>query len=213
MALRKRAFRPAPAHMGPVRYLPDLDRLERLRKALAYTAEGSKNFVIDLIHKHETFGGWTVNQSPYVDQMLEKAREHYRRVHAKRSETAQPRVSPEGMRGLNRMFDAAKETMRNPAVLLFNAVLKRTSDSVYQLFTPDAGLYMGKLTAEGDVVVSANHNNLLLTNALSRLGENPYRAARAYNDASGACMLCGCDLPGGTMHQLCAGRFGLMGED
>lgn len=200
------------SHTGPVRYIPDEDRHERLKKALAYTAEGSKLFVQDLIDKHATFGGWTVNQSPYVDQMLERARENYRRVHGKKGATPlrEPRVSPEGMRGLKRLFDrAADADVRKAQILLLNAKIKPHSRDIgaFAVYSR-SDAYIGKLDTLGELRSShADPKDLMyIAHGLSRLGEDPMGAATLFSDHSGLCMLCGGE---GGLHGLCAGRYGV----
>lgn len=170
--MRRNHFGPRRTPMGPQRYIPDLDRLERLRKALQYTANGSKNFVSDLIHKHETLGGWTIAQSPYVDQMIEKARENYRHIHVQaQTDDLAPRVTMEAMRGFTRRLRTSM--VKRPSLGLevngLNILVTMTQDGTLALYEED--VYIGKVMTDGRLRIANMHGLQQLADELSRLGE------------------------------------------
>lgn len=163
--------------MGPQRYHPNPDLLARLEKAVQYTANGSKNFVLDLIHKHYQFGGWTINQEPYVTQMLDKARENYRRLHPKDGSAARPvdhLVSIEGMKGLMRRLRLS--TQKKPA-LVFDVgdgtpiKVTLSADKGFNIYDDEDGEYIGKVRPDGTLVCRTGANMAVLADGLSRCGE------------------------------------------
>ena len=213
-------------HLGPARFIADADTAARLRRALPYVAEGSKNFARDLCDKHDAFGGWTVKQQPYAHQLLGLARENYRRLHPKVTitpppaehveaarkavETRAPKVTQEGMRGLKRLFDAAAEVKKKPFLLItaeslrLKAVPARDGDG-YALFDRDdqgSSGFKGTVKHHGELSLR-NAPVQAVADALSRLGEDPARAAKTYalatkgegaKDYKGQCCFCAREL-------------------
>lgn len=225
MAMKKTPLLPV-VHLGPTRLIAEPDTAARLRKAIPYVAEGSKAFARDLCDKHDTFGGWTVKQQPYAHQLLQLARENYRRLHprveavetdtlyrevtGREPKVSTPSVTPEGMRGLNRLFDAAKDVKKKPFLLItaeslrLKAVPARDGDG-YALFDRDdqgSSGFKGTVKSDGRLSLR-NAEPRAVADALSRLGEDPARAAKTYalatkgegrKDYKGQCCFCGLEL-------------------
>lgn len=217
MPLKRQSYRPN-VHVGPkLRSIPSQELCEKLARAMPYVPLGSQNFARSLVQNHETYGGWTPKQLDHAELLLERAREEYRAAqHAKRQDAepgayeeeqeAHPRVSDEGMRGLKRLFDAAKAAeLKKPALLVrvgkaFGLKLVPAREGPdFVMFNRDVEGppgFVGGLKATGALDVRrqyAEHVSAIAI-ALDDLGSNPEQAAKRYGRETGVCCFCAREL-------------------
>ena len=206
MAMKVRKLGYPEQHLGPKKITSDYDGLGRLKRALSYIPSGSRAFAQDLIAKHEQFGGWTERQSPYVLQLILRAREEYRRLHPREEAKSPtpgnglPRLSPEGVRGLFKLFDAASAVKKKPFLLLMAEhvpvrLIPGREPGTLAAFDRDmtgSDAFMGTITTTGGLNLRPGRLPMAqaLADAASRLGEDPATAAKRYGDAEAHCCFC-----------------------